>query len=323
MSLRLDVTREQALERAAEIVAEGWASFDHARANEPPIDDRLKVLLEAALPEAPTSALEVLEDARRVLDESLAQTRPRYFAFVGSSGLEIGVLGDLLASCFDVNLAVWAAAATEVEDQAIRWVAEFVGFPGPGWSLHERRHRLEHDGPRRGPRARDSRVPPPRSRECPGDALLLERGALLDRARSRDPRDRLGERAVAADRRRPQAAARGGARRDPGRPRRRPRARRGGGDGGHDADRRRRSDRCARRRLRRAGRLAARGRRLRAARCHDAVCRPSLRRPRPRRLGHARRAQVALPAEGVWSAPRPQPRRPDPGVRPRGGVHPA
>ena len=151
MSLRLDVTREQALERAAEIVAEGWASFDHARANEPPIDDRLKVLLEAALPEAPTSALEVLEDARRVLDESLAQTRPRYFAFVGSSGLEIGVLGDLLASCFDVNLAVWAAAATEVEDQAIRWVAEFVGFPAAGWRLHERRHRLQHDGPRRSP----------------------------------------------------------------------------------------------------------------------------------------------------------------------------
>ena len=42
------------------------------------------------------------------------------------------MLGDLLASCFDVNLAVWAAAATEVEDQAIRWVAEFVGFPAQG-----------------------------------------------------------------------------------------------------------------------------------------------------------------------------------------------
>ena len=71
----------------------------------------------------------MLEDARRALDESIAQTRPRYFAFVASSGLEIGVLGDLLASCFDANLAVWAAAATEIEDQAIRWVAEFVGFP--------------------------------------------------------------------------------------------------------------------------------------------------------------------------------------------------
>ena len=129
MTLRLDVPREQALARAAEIVAEAWRSFDRARPSEPPIDDRLRLLLEAALPEAPGSTLEVLEDARRALDETIAQVRPRFFAFVASSGLEIGVLGDLLASCFDANLAVWAAAASEIEDQAIRWVAEFVGFP--------------------------------------------------------------------------------------------------------------------------------------------------------------------------------------------------
>ena len=129
VSLRLDVSRELALERAADIVLRGWRSFDDAREVEPPIDDRLKELLEAALPDGPTNALEVLEDARRGLDESIAQTRPRYFAFVASSGLEIGVIGDLLASCFDANLAVWAAAATEIEDQAVRWVAEFLGFP--------------------------------------------------------------------------------------------------------------------------------------------------------------------------------------------------
>ncbi len=129
MSLRLDVPREQALALATDIVLRGWRSFDHARATEPPIDDRLKELLEAALPDGPTGALEVLEDARRGLDESIAQTRPRYFAFVASSGLEIGVIGDLLASCFDANLAVWAAAATEIEDQAVRWVAEFLGYP--------------------------------------------------------------------------------------------------------------------------------------------------------------------------------------------------
>jgi aromatic-L-amino-acid decarboxylase len=129
VSLRLDIPREEALLRATEIVIAGWRSFDQARAIEPEIDDRLKELLEASLPELPTGALEVLEDARRGLDESIAQTRPRFFAFVASSGLEIGVIGDLLASCFDANLAVWAAAATEIEDQAVRWVAEFVGFP--------------------------------------------------------------------------------------------------------------------------------------------------------------------------------------------------
>ncbi len=127
--LRLDVSREVALERAAAIVAEAWRSFDHARPHEPPIDERIRRILTEQLPESPAPVLEVLDDARIALDETIAQVRPRFFAFVASSGLEIGVLGDLLASCFDANLAVWAAAASEVEDQAVRWVAEFVGFP--------------------------------------------------------------------------------------------------------------------------------------------------------------------------------------------------
>ena len=127
--MRLDATREEALERATAIVADAWRSFDSARPDQPEIGERLRALLHAELPEAGSSALGALEDAAQMLDVSLAQPRPRFFAFVGSSGLEIGVLGDFLASCFDVNLAVWAGAASEVEDQAIRWVSEFIGFP--------------------------------------------------------------------------------------------------------------------------------------------------------------------------------------------------
>ncbi len=75
---------------------------------------------------------EALDDAARILDESIAQARPRYFAFIGSSGLEIGALADFLAHTYDINLAVDARAATQVEDQAVRWVAEFIGFPATG-----------------------------------------------------------------------------------------------------------------------------------------------------------------------------------------------
>ena len=128
-SLRLDATREEALDRAAAIVADAWRSFDRPRPGQPAVDDRLRELLRSALPTRGSSAIGALEDAARILDTSLAQPRPRFFAFVGSSGLEIGVLGDLLASCFDVNLALWAGAASEVEDQAVRWVSEFIGFP--------------------------------------------------------------------------------------------------------------------------------------------------------------------------------------------------
>ncbi len=130
--LRLDAPREEALEHAARLVGEAWHSFDRFRPEEPPLDDRVRRLLAAGLPERPTSVHESLDDAARILDESIAQARPRYFAFIGSSGLEIGALADLLAHSYDINLAVDARAATEVEDQAVRWVAEFIGFPATG-----------------------------------------------------------------------------------------------------------------------------------------------------------------------------------------------
>ncbi len=127
--LRLDASREEALFRAAELIAQAWRSFDRFRPEEPPLDERVLALLKGGLPEEAAPVFEVLNDAARILDESIAQPRPRYFAFIGSSGLEIGVIGDALAACYDINLAVYAAAATEIEKQAVRWASEFVGYP--------------------------------------------------------------------------------------------------------------------------------------------------------------------------------------------------
>ncbi len=127
--LRLDASREEALEHAVDLVTQAWRSFDRFRPEEPPLDERVRALLRASLPEDPTSVHEALEDTGRILDESIAQPRPRYFAFIGSSGLEIGAIGDLLSHTYDINLAVDARAATEIEKQAVRWAAQFVGYP--------------------------------------------------------------------------------------------------------------------------------------------------------------------------------------------------
>ncbi len=130
--LRLDAPREEALAHAASLVAEAWRSFDSFRPEEPPVDERVREMLTSGLPESPMPVHEVLDDAARILDESIAQARPRYFAFIGSSGLEAGTLADLLAHTYDINLAVDARAATQIEDQSVRWVAEFIGFPASG-----------------------------------------------------------------------------------------------------------------------------------------------------------------------------------------------
>ena len=133
--LRLDVGREEALAGAAAVIAEAWQSFDRFRVGQPPLDRELALVLQQGLPAGGTATATAIGDAARALDESIAQPRPRYFAFIGSSGLEIGVIADVLAACYDVNLAVWAGAASEVELQAVRWAGEFVGFPAEAGSF--------------------------------------------------------------------------------------------------------------------------------------------------------------------------------------------
>jgi aromatic-L-amino-acid decarboxylase len=133
--LPFDVSREVALRHAAEHIAAAWRSFDQPRPDQPHLDAELARLLATGLPESGTPVVQALDEAARVLDESLAPARPRYFAFVGSSGLEIGVLADALASCHDVNLAVHAGAADVVERQALEWLGELVGFPAQGGSV--------------------------------------------------------------------------------------------------------------------------------------------------------------------------------------------
>ena len=133
--LRLDVGRDEALAHAEAVIGAAWRSFDRFRPGQPALDETLKALLGEGLPEHGIGSQAGIADAARALDESIAQPRPRYFAFIGSSGLEIGVIADALAACYDVNLAVWAGAASEVELQAVRWAGELVGFPAEAGSF--------------------------------------------------------------------------------------------------------------------------------------------------------------------------------------------
>jgi aromatic-L-amino-acid decarboxylase len=116
------------LEYAAQLVLNAWQSFDHARPGQPLPTARHHELLSGALPRAPSDPSHALDDAAAVLDVSLSQSRPRFFAYIGSSGLEIGVLADALMASHDVNVAVSAGAADQLEAQTIRWVGEFTGF---------------------------------------------------------------------------------------------------------------------------------------------------------------------------------------------------
>ena len=121
--------REGVLADLARVICEAWESFDAPRPSEPQLDEALAARLGAPLPEDAGDAEAALDDAAHVLDASISPSRPLYLGYIGSTGLEIGVLASALSATYDANLAVAAGGADLVEEQTLRWVAQFVGFP--------------------------------------------------------------------------------------------------------------------------------------------------------------------------------------------------
>jgi aromatic-L-amino-acid decarboxylase len=88
--------------------------------------------LSGPLPESGTDPAALLEQTAQLLfDHSLFNGHPRFFGYITSAPAPIGVLADFLASAVNANVGAWrlAPAASEVESQVVRWLAELVGYP--------------------------------------------------------------------------------------------------------------------------------------------------------------------------------------------------
>jgi aromatic-L-amino-acid decarboxylase len=84
------------------------------------------------LPETGGDAGTLLNEAASVLfDNSTFNGHPRFFGYITASAAPIGILADMLAAAVNPNCGAWSLSptATEIERQAVRWVAEFIGFP--------------------------------------------------------------------------------------------------------------------------------------------------------------------------------------------------
>lgn len=121
--------REAVLRDLSRYLSAAWASFDQPRPVEPAADPELLGRLGSDLPEGAGDLRAALADAVQILEASVSPARPLYLAYVGSTGLETGVLASALSAAYDANLATAAGAADQLDRQAVRWVAEFLGFP--------------------------------------------------------------------------------------------------------------------------------------------------------------------------------------------------
>ena len=106
--------------------------------DESPADVRRAVKADRGLPESGTDARQLLGEAAELLfRHSLFNGHPRFFGYITSSPAPIGALADLLASAVNQNVGAWrlAPAATEIEKQTVRWIAELIGFPSEAGGL--------------------------------------------------------------------------------------------------------------------------------------------------------------------------------------------
>jgi aromatic-L-amino-acid/L-tryptophan decarboxylase len=83
------------------------------------------------LPVTGSQSNAMLEEVTETLfQHSLFNAHPRFWGYITSGPAPIGVLADFVASAVNPNVGAWklAPAATEIEAQTVRWIAEFIGY---------------------------------------------------------------------------------------------------------------------------------------------------------------------------------------------------
>jgi glutamate/tyrosine decarboxylase-like PLP-dependent enzyme len=94
-------------------------------------DVRRAIRADQGLPISGAQSLAMLEDVTETLfQHSLFNAHPRFWGYITSGPAPIGVLADFLASAVNPNVGAWklAPAATEIEAQTVRWIAELIGY---------------------------------------------------------------------------------------------------------------------------------------------------------------------------------------------------
>lgn len=84
-----------------------------------------------ALPQTGVPMDDLLQEVQsKVLDGATLNIGTNMYAYVMSGGNQVSIMGDLLCSAINQNVAKWhlAPAMTELEKRVIQWAAEFIGY---------------------------------------------------------------------------------------------------------------------------------------------------------------------------------------------------
>ncbi len=115
-------------------VADFLTRLPDASTASPLLPDAMRSLLGTRkMPEKGVDIEPVLDRfSRDFFRHSTHNGSPRFWGYITSSAAPIGALADLLAAAVNPNCGAWALSpiATEIENESIRWLAEFLALPG-------------------------------------------------------------------------------------------------------------------------------------------------------------------------------------------------
>jgi len=126
--------------RLVDTIAARLEAIPHGKVTpgETPAQVRAALGLGGPLPEQGTDPAALLERTASLLfDHSLFNAHPKFFGYITSSPAPLGMLGELLASSVNPNVGgfMLSPAATEIEVETVRWIAELIGFPATAGGL--------------------------------------------------------------------------------------------------------------------------------------------------------------------------------------------
>ena len=124
--------------RAVDLIVDRWTSLEEGPAWQFSSRKELEPLLGGAAPEEGRDADSVIREVvETVLPKAGRIDHPRFFAFIPSSPTWPSVLGDFLATGYNIFQGTWleSAGPSQLELVVLDWFRDWLGFPQEGGGL--------------------------------------------------------------------------------------------------------------------------------------------------------------------------------------------
>ncbi len=123
---------EEQLTKAVEIVLRAYNNLEEVRVFDKKSPSSLHELFDEALPHEATPSQELWQTVEQdIVGNATFSAGPNFFSYVLSPGNQMGLAAELVSSFLNQNASKWhlGPAAAEIEKIALKWVAQFIGYP--------------------------------------------------------------------------------------------------------------------------------------------------------------------------------------------------